>query len=419
VRDCSLCLAASRERIPAEQLLAGLGPVPVPALLAAKVIGTTAADGARAAKGGRSFRLIRGHPAVAATAVVVVGALVAACALVLPGRQSQAAQTTTVVPVRSAPTSAAPAGPAIPTKIPRPRPRRTPRRSPTAPPPAPPVAVQVGCSSHNADSWANWPMPNSPGSGQPHPASYTDLGNGTVRDNVTCLSWQRAPAPGSYTFTQAQAYCAGLTLAGGDWHLPTRIQLMSIVDTAQAGPAIDTAAFPDTPAAYFWTSSPWFVKASPLRAWIFNFYEGMESNDGFETGTYKVRCTRSPDGTGEPGYQISGGLVTDPATGLTWQRSFSATQMTAAAATSYCAGLDLDGHSWRLPSVKELATLVDEDRVSPALDVSAFPGVAPDVWFWSSTVSAPSPPERWGLNYNDGFSYFRSTSDTGYARCVS
>jgi len=99
----------------------------------------------------------------------------------------------------------------------------------------------------------------------------------------------------------------------------------------------------------------------------------MESNAALETGTYQVRCVQSADGTGEPGYQIADGQVTDPATGLTWQQGFSAAEMTAAAAPSYCAGLDLDGHSWRLPSIKELATLVDEDRVSPAIDVSAFP----------------------------------------------
>jgi hypothetical protein len=99
----------------------------------------------------------------------------------------------------------------------------------------------------------------------------------------------------------------------------------------------------------------------------------MESNAGLETGTYQVRCVQSADGTGEPGYQIADGQVTDPATGLIWQQAPSATTMPASAAPSYCATLDLGGHSWRLPSIKELATLVDEDRVSPAIDVSAFP----------------------------------------------
>jgi len=261
-------------------------------------------------------------------------------------------------------------------------------------------------------------MPNPAGTGLPHPASYTNLGNGTVRDNVTCLVWQQASAPGTYTFTQAKAYCAGLTLAGGSWQLPTRIQLMSIVDTARFGPAIDSIEFPDTLVKFYWTSSPWFVTKPPLRSWIVSFFEGMESSAAFQSDAYQVRCVRSADGTGEPDYQIANGQVTDPVTGLTWQRATSATAMSAAAATSYCAGLDLDGHSWRLPSVKELATLVDEDRVSPALDVSAFPGVLPDVWFWSSTVSAEYPTQRWALNFNDGFSFFRPTADTFYVRCV-
>jgi RNA polymerase sigma factor (sigma-70 family) len=423
VRDCAVCLEASQERIAAERLLAGYGMVPVPAFLTAKVLGMTAAEGASAAHGSWVLRLIHANPLMSATAGVAAVALVA-CAAVLPGRTSQAAQT--VNAVGSVQVSAPPASPAPrarrlhhPHHHRRHHHRKPPAPSPAPTTPAPPPVAHAGCGGHRADAWANWPMPNPAGAGLPNPASYTNLGNGTVRDNVTCLIWQRSTAPGSYTFAQAKDYCAGLTLAGGGWQLPTRIQLMSIVDTATHGPAIDTDAFPSTPSSYFWTASPWFVTSSPRLAWIISFYEGMESNSAWETGTYQVRCVRSADGTGQPDYQIADGQVTDPVTGLTWQRGFSATQMSAAAATSYCSGLDLDGHSWRLPSEKELATLVDEDRVSPALDVSAFPGVPTDVWFWSSTVSSPSPPERWALNFNDGFSFFRSTSDTSYARCVS
>jgi RNA polymerase sigma factor (sigma-70 family) len=427
VRGCAVCLATSQERVAAERLLVGYGLVPVPALLTATMTGMTAGQGARAAQGAQSVngsrlsRAIHAHPAVSAvTAAVAVTALATACAAALPLGPRQAAQPAAAV--RSAQAGGALSSPVIAMMAHSPQARPRPHLSTTAHSPTPvaadPVSPNVGCGSHSADIWANWPMPNSPGTGLPNPESYTNLGNGTVRDNMTCLIWQRTVAPGTYTFAQAKAYCGGLTLAGGGWQLPTRIQLMSIVDTATAGPAIDTAAFPDTPAEYFWTSSPWFVTTLPLHAWIFNFYEGMESNAALETGTYQVRCVQSSDGTGLPDYQIADGQVTDPATGLTWQQGISATEMTAAAAASYCAGLDLGGYSWRLPSVKELASLVDEDTVSPAIDVAAFPGVPPDVWFWSSTVSAPSPPQQWGLNYNDGFSYFRSTSDTGYARCV-
>ena len=40
-----------------------------------------------------------------------------------------------------------------------------------------------------------------------NPHSYTDLGNGIVRDNVTGLEWQQATAPGTYTWQQAIDYC--------------------------------------------------------------------------------------------------------------------------------------------------------------------------------------------------------------------
>jgi DNA-directed RNA polymerase specialized sigma24 family protein len=423
VRGCAVCLSTSQERIAVERLLVGYGLLPVPALVTAKVTGMTAAQGAQAVKGSWVSRAVRGNPVVAATAgaVAVAVAVATACAATLPGGPGQPPK-----PTRAAPSMQAGAvvlgSPVTATMSHAPLARRSPHPGTTAHSPTPvatnAVSSHAGCGSHYSDIWANWPMPNSPGTGLPDPESYTDLGNGTVRDNVTCLVWQRTPAPGTYSFTSAKAYCAGLTLAGGGWQLPTRIQLMSIVDPAHSGPAIDTTAFPGTPAQYFWTSSPWFVTSSPLHAWLFNFYEGMESNAGLETGTYQVRCVQSADGSGVPAYRIADGQVTDPATGLTWQQAPSATTMSASAATAYCAGLHLGGDSWRLPSIKELATLVDEDRVSPAIDVSAFPGVAPDVWFWSSTVSAPSPPEQWALNFNDGFSYFRSTGSTSYVRCV-
>jgi RNA polymerase sigma factor (sigma-70 family) len=423
VRDCPVCHVTSQERIAAERLLVGYGLVPVPAALAAAVARATAAEGAQTATGSqasqisRASKALRGHPALAGAAAVVVIAVVVACTSALPGSPRQAAAAT---PTHSARALALPS----PTIATTPTPSMTPTTAPTtvaaaATVKAEPAPAHAGCGTSLADIWADWPMPNPSGTGLPNPSSYTDLGNGTVRDNVTCLIWQRTPAPSTYTFTQAEAYCSALTLAGGGWHLPTRIELTSIVDTSRSGPAIDTTAFPGTPAQYFWTSSPWAVTKTPLRSWIINFYESLASNAAFQTGTYQVRCVQSASGTEMPDYRITDGQVTDPATGLTWQQASSSTTMTATQATAYCAGLDLGGYAWRLPSVKELATLVDEDRVSPAIDVSAFPDTAPDTWYWSSTTAAPNPAERWALNYNDGFTDYRSTSSASYVRCVS
>ena len=423
VRDCVVCGATARERIAAERLLVGYGLLPVPAALAAAVTRTSATTGARVLTIGRASRSIRANPATAASAAIAVIALAVACTLTLahhprltppPNHPLQAVQANVAqngpTRARSVPPRPVTAAPASgKTRAPAPSARKTPAADPARSP--------AGCGTSLADVWADWAMPNSPGTGLPNPASYTDRANGTVRDNVTCLVWQGTPAPGTYTFTQAKAYCAGLGLAGGGWHLPTRIQLISIIDTSRFGPAIDTEAFPRTAAAYFWTSSPWVVTKTPLRAWIVNFYEGLTSNAAYQSGAYQVRCVQSADGAGGPDYQIADGQVTDSATGLTWQQAASSQIMTATEATAYCAGLNLGGYSWRLPSVKELATTVDEHADAPAIDVSAFPGTLPDAWYLSSTAAAPEPAQQWALNYNDGFTSFYGIS-SGYVRCV-
>ncbi|GIF25474.1 hypothetical protein BJ973_003751 [Actinoplanes tereljensis] len=262
----------------------------------------------------------------------------------------------------------------------------------------------AGCGAGLDRIWASWPMVASP--------DYADLGNGTVRDESTCLVWQKAVAPATHTFTEAKTYCAGLDLDGGGWHLPSRIELTSIVDPSRSGPAIDRTAFPGTPAQFFWTSSPWAVTKEPLRAWIINFYEGLASNGAYQSGSYQVRCVRSGEGGGRPKYEISGDQVTDPATGLTWQRSGSSATMTATAADTQCADLGM-----RLPTLRELSTTVDETRVAPAIDLDAYLNTVKNGWYWTSTAAAPDRTRRWALNYDDGYTNYRK-ADAGYVRCV-
>ena len=56
-------------------------------------------------------------------------------------------------------------------------------------------------------------------------------------------------------FTHEQALKHAATVEG--WRLPTRRELFGLVDTQCSSPAIDTAAFPDTPAQLlYWTSTP-------------------------------------------------------------------------------------------------------------------------------------------------------------------
>lgn len=121
----------------------------------------------------------------------------------------------------------------------------------------------------------------------------------TVTDTSTGLVWQR-DGSGSRpnctqsplcTWPEAKAYCAGLTLDGSGWRLPTLDELESIVDltVASPGPTIDQTAFPSTPTAWFWTSSPY--AGPPAGAWAVAFNFGYSSSTDTDNNL-RVRCVR-------------------------------------------------------------------------------------------------------------------------------
>jgi hypothetical protein len=127
--------------------------------------------------------------------------------------------------------------------------------------------------------------------GAPNPENYTDNGDGTVTDNLTGLMWQQTVPTGKYTWAQAVAYCPTLNLAGhSDWRLPSRIELVSIVDFGvTSGATINATYFPSTPADWFWSSSP--LAGSSSQAWYVHFAYG-NTNFSVISDTSNVRCVR-------------------------------------------------------------------------------------------------------------------------------
>jgi hypothetical protein len=260
-------------------------------------------------------------------------------------------------------------------------------------------------------AWACWPMPNPPETGLPNPARYDKSMSEVVTDNVTELTWQRSVSATTFGWAAAKEQCANLTTNGAlDWRLPTRIELVSLIDFTRASPAIDTDTFIGV-AANLWTATPALgVSSPPVRAWQVSFSGGGATTMASEDFQGRVRCVRARLPVGEPKsrYRIEGTspdeIVTDLGTGLVWQRNAGDATFTFDDAQTHCATLVLEGGGWRVPSVKELQTLVHDAKVQgPFIDTEAFTGTpAGRALFWTSSPSASEATAAWFVNFGTG-----------------
>jgi hypothetical protein len=118
-------------------------------------------------------------------------------------------------------------------------------------------------------------------------------------------------------------------------------------------------------------------------------------------------------------YTTLGRTVYDTKTKLTWQQTVSSKMYTWAESQTYCAsvGMDLGGAGWRLPTLKELETIVDHSQSNPSIDATAFPSTPKDR-FWSSSPVARSSLNAWAIFFDSGQAYSFAQSLTGYVRCV-
>ena len=101
-----------------------------------------------------------------------------------------------------------------------------------------------------------------------------------------------------------------------------------------------------------------------------------------QTGLIWARC---PDGM-----SWNGGACTGTAKSYTWQRALSA------ADTSTLAGYA----DWRLPNIKELASLVEAACVGSAINTRIFPNTGDS--FWSSSPYVGSASYAWYVNFDIG-----------------
>lgn len=122
-------------------------------------------------------------------------------------------------------------------------------------------------------------------------------------------------------------------------------------------------------------------------------------------------------------------VVYDLGTGLLWQRTVPTGNICPVSAPAsntcswqqakyYCAGLDLGGYGWRLPTLAELYSIVDLTVTNPSIDsTTAFPNT-PNVPFLSSSPYALNTSRALIVYFNGGAASYDDMNTTYRVRCV-
>ncbi|MBT3192199.1 MAG: DUF1566 domain-containing protein [Verrucomicrobia bacterium] len=122
-----------------------------------------------------------------------------------------------------------------------------------------------------------------PGVASPSPR-FTDNSDGTVTDNLTGLIWLKDADAGDGTETWADALtlCNGLAngqqgltdgSSAGDWRLPTRFELESLLDLSKVSPALPSGhPFTAVQSSFYWSSTTY--AGSTAIAWIVSLSDG-------------------------------------------------------------------------------------------------------------------------------------------------
>lgn len=231
-----------------------------------------------------------------------------------------------------------------------------------------------------------------------------------VEDAATGLTWCRDANPFGFPYSWPEALALmdamNRTAEHGiaEWRLPTRRELFALVSHQHVNPALPEGhPFENVFPGYYWTATP--CARLPDQAWYVHL-GGARVYRGMQSGAYLVWPVAGPlrDAPAlEDRFKATEGVVDDHLTGLSWTAAapplaWNAALEVAADLNRHAAGGRAD---WRLPNIRELESLVDLARHSPALPFG-FPWEDIPEGCWSSTTSVYEPRYAWVLYLRDG-----------------
>ncbi|MBN2722966.1 MAG: DUF1566 domain-containing protein [Deltaproteobacteria bacterium] len=268
--------------------------------------------------------------------------------------------------------------------------------------------------------------------------SYTDNGDGTVTDNVTGLMWIKTPdinndgvinIEDKLTWSEIPSYVENLNEISyanySDWRIPSIKELYSLInfngtdpsngDESNLIPFIDTDYFGfdygDTDAnertidSQYASSTLYVSTRFGQLLFGVNFADGRIKGYGTTMGdgsekTFLLLCVRQNPSYGENVLTDNGdGTVSDESTSLMWAQNDSAEPMLWSDAFEYASEMNsqnyLGYNDWRIPSIKELQSIVDYTK-SP--DTTSSPAIS-DL-FNSTSFINERLEEDWGYYWS-------------------
>jgi len=313
----------------------------------------------------------------------------------------------------------------------------------------------TGCGSENGDhnnsgsSSSSVTVPETlPKTGQTMYYQYFDDGwyqkgytpefsrnNDIVTDHVTGLMWQdnESTAQNRVQFDEANESCSQLTLGGyTDWRLPEIGELTMLTDYGNYNPALnpifENNGLPDEVYLYttlYWSTTLYIAPNGNINYGAIDSITGLVGYNSPDAFQY-ARCVRGDTSTTEQ-LTRKDEMVTDHLTGLVWQDDedvdgyYNTDMYEWNEAIVYCHTIRLGGYDdWRLPNIKELASIIDHSQKNPALN-PIFEHHYGN-YYWSSTTSYYDANithiSAWYLYGGSGAIYQGLKTDEKLARCV-
>ena len=300
------------------------------------------------------------------------------------------------------------------------------------------LGAEINCAGTGQDGESQvgveWPEPR-----------FT-VSDDCVTDNLTGLMWAKTGnlPDGTKTWQGALVYVASINYGSGlcghkDWRLPNVNELESLINSGEANTAnwLNNQGFNNVQADFYWSSTTYAYYTD--FAWIVSMWDGYVFFS-YKSSYYYVWPVRSGQSgtlvpseiwkTGQTTSYASGDdgdlekgvswpaprfidhddeTITDNLTGLMWAKNANLPngEKTWQGALDYVKsinnGTGLGGHyDWRLPNRKELFSLIDRSRNSPALPSdSTFQNVQAG-YYWSSTTYASNTDVAWVVSMWSG-----------------